>query len=199
MLATTPEQIHRMFETAFNDNDLDGLMALYEPDAVLVPQPGSVARGTEEVREALQRYLALRGRQRLGRPRRRLTVAAQPSRGSPARRSMTRTTTLWSSSPKPFQQAAPKSWSTRAVSGSATPSARAAASAKPRSLCWNAAAPPGRKSPPRSFGPFTSSTRLPASPPASTANTRWASRPPLRASTSASDRAVMVAATTIWL
>ncbi len=40
MPATTPEQIHRMFETAFNDNDLDGLMALYEPDAVLVPQPG---------------------------------------------------------------------------------------------------------------------------------------------------------------
>jgi uncharacterized protein (TIGR02246 family) len=62
MPATTPEQIHRMFETAFNDNDLDGLMALYEPDAVLVPQPGSVARGTEEVREALQRYLALEGR-----------------------------------------------------------------------------------------------------------------------------------------
>jgi ketosteroid isomerase-like protein len=37
-------------------------MALYDPDAVLIPQPGSVAHGTDEVREALQRYLALQGR-----------------------------------------------------------------------------------------------------------------------------------------
>ena len=62
MPATTPAQIHRLFETAFNAADIDGLMALYEPDAALVPQPGTVARGTEEVREALQRYLALQGR-----------------------------------------------------------------------------------------------------------------------------------------
>jgi uncharacterized protein (TIGR02246 family) len=62
MPATTPEQIHRLFETTFNNGDLDGLMTLYEPDAVLVPQPGSVARGTDQVREALQRYLALEGR-----------------------------------------------------------------------------------------------------------------------------------------
>ena len=62
MPATTPEQIHRLFESAFNAADLDALMALYEPDAVLVPQPGSVARGGDQVREALGRYLALRGR-----------------------------------------------------------------------------------------------------------------------------------------
>jgi uncharacterized protein (TIGR02246 family) len=62
MPATTPAQIHRMFETAFNAADIDGLMALYEPDAALVPQPGTVARGAGEVREALQRYLALQGR-----------------------------------------------------------------------------------------------------------------------------------------
>ena len=30
MPATTPEQIHRLFEEAFNA-DLDGLMELYEP------------------------------------------------------------------------------------------------------------------------------------------------------------------------
>jgi uncharacterized protein (TIGR02246 family) len=62
MPATTPEQIHRLFEAAFNAADVDELMALYEPDAVLIPQPGSVAHGTDEVREALQRYLALQGR-----------------------------------------------------------------------------------------------------------------------------------------
>jgi ketosteroid isomerase-like protein len=62
MPAMTPEQIHRLFEDAFNDGDIDNLMLLYEPDAVLVPQPGSVATGTGQVRAALQGYLALNGR-----------------------------------------------------------------------------------------------------------------------------------------
>jgi uncharacterized protein (TIGR02246 family) len=62
MPATTPEQIHRLFEEAFNAGDIDQLMRLYEPDAVLVPQPGSVANGSQQVREALEGYLALGGR-----------------------------------------------------------------------------------------------------------------------------------------
>jgi ketosteroid isomerase-like protein len=62
MPATSPEQIHRLFESSFNAGDLDELMTLYEPDAALIPQPGSVAHGTEEVRAALQQYLALQGR-----------------------------------------------------------------------------------------------------------------------------------------
>jgi 3-oxoacyl-[acyl-carrier protein] reductase len=40
MPATEPEQIHGLFEQAFNDGDIEALMALYEPDAALVPQPG---------------------------------------------------------------------------------------------------------------------------------------------------------------
>jgi ketosteroid isomerase-like protein len=47
MPARTPEQIHRLFEEAFNAGDLDGLMELYEPDAALIAQPGSVAHGSE--------------------------------------------------------------------------------------------------------------------------------------------------------
>jgi hypothetical protein len=31
MRASTPEQIHRSFEEAFNAGDLDSLMELYEP------------------------------------------------------------------------------------------------------------------------------------------------------------------------
>jgi uncharacterized protein (TIGR02246 family) len=61
MPATTPEQIHRVFEDRFNAGDIDGLMELYEPDAVLVPQPGSVATGHDQVREALLVYLAAKG------------------------------------------------------------------------------------------------------------------------------------------
>jgi uncharacterized protein (TIGR02246 family) len=62
MPATTPEEIHRLFEDAFNAGDIDRLMALYEPDAAVIPQPGSVVHGTEQVRAGLQAFLALQGR-----------------------------------------------------------------------------------------------------------------------------------------
>ena len=65
MPAATPEQIHRVFEELFNAGDIDGLMDLYESDAALIAQPGSVARGPEQVRAALQGFLALKGRIRL--------------------------------------------------------------------------------------------------------------------------------------
>jgi ketosteroid isomerase-like protein len=65
MPATTPQQIHRSFQDTFNAGDLDGLMELYESDAALIAQPGSVARSREQVRAALQGFLALKGRIRL--------------------------------------------------------------------------------------------------------------------------------------
>ena len=37
-------------------------MELYEPNAALIAQPGSVSHGSEEVRAALQGFLALKGR-----------------------------------------------------------------------------------------------------------------------------------------
>jgi uncharacterized protein (TIGR02246 family) len=61
MPATTPEQIYRLFEDTFNADDIDGLMELYDPDAALIAQPGSVAQGSEQVRAALQTFLALKG------------------------------------------------------------------------------------------------------------------------------------------
>ncbi len=45
---------------AVNRGDLEGAAALYEPAAVLVGQPGQVARGAEQVREALRGFIALR-------------------------------------------------------------------------------------------------------------------------------------------
>ena len=62
MPATTPEQIHRSFEDRFNAGDIDGLMELYESNAALIAQPGSVAHGSEQVRAALQGFLSLKGR-----------------------------------------------------------------------------------------------------------------------------------------
>ena len=62
MPATAPEQIHQLFESAFNAADIDGLMELYESNAALIARPGSVDHGSEQVRAALQGFLALKGR-----------------------------------------------------------------------------------------------------------------------------------------
>jgi ketosteroid isomerase-like protein len=51
-----------LFEQAFNAHDLDGLTALYEPEAVLVPQPGAVVEGSAAVRESLRWFLDRKGR-----------------------------------------------------------------------------------------------------------------------------------------
>lgn len=61
MPATEPEQIHGLFEQAFNACDLDALMSLYEPDAALVPQPGTVVEGTAAIRDSLRWFLDRRG------------------------------------------------------------------------------------------------------------------------------------------
>ena len=62
MPATEPEQLHRLFEQAFNAADLDSLMALYEPDATLVPQPGTVVEGVDAIRDSLRWFLDRNGR-----------------------------------------------------------------------------------------------------------------------------------------
>lgn len=61
MPATTPEQVHSLFRENFNAGDIEALVDLYEPDAVLVPFPGSVARGRQEVRAALEEFLGMKG------------------------------------------------------------------------------------------------------------------------------------------
>jgi uncharacterized protein (TIGR02246 family) len=62
MPASEPEQMHRLFEEAFNAGDLEALMALYEPDATLVPQPGAVAEGPDAIRGSLRWFLDRGGR-----------------------------------------------------------------------------------------------------------------------------------------
>lgn len=54
-----PEQLHIRFQDAFNRHDLDSMVALYEPEAVLARFDGSV-RGTDAIREAYRDYLAMR-------------------------------------------------------------------------------------------------------------------------------------------
>jgi uncharacterized protein (TIGR02246 family) len=56
--ARLEETIHGFF-AAFNRGDLDAVLALYEPQATMVAQPGQVAEGHGAIREALHRFLAL--------------------------------------------------------------------------------------------------------------------------------------------
>jgi uncharacterized protein (TIGR02246 family) len=60
MPARTPEEVARLFAEAFSAHDLQALMALYEPEATLIPLPGQVVTGTEAIREALSGFLALK-------------------------------------------------------------------------------------------------------------------------------------------
>lgn len=62
MPAYTPEAVHQLFTVAFNARDLEALVALYEPDATLMPQPGQTVSGHAAIREALEGFLAIRGR-----------------------------------------------------------------------------------------------------------------------------------------
>jgi uncharacterized protein (TIGR02246 family) len=59
MSAHTPEEVQRLFAEAFGSHDLEAVLALYEPDATLIPQPGEVVRGTEAIREAISQFLAM--------------------------------------------------------------------------------------------------------------------------------------------
>ena len=58
----TPEQVIQLFSRKLTEGDLDGALALYEPDAAFIPQPGSVVTGLDSIREALAGFFALRPR-----------------------------------------------------------------------------------------------------------------------------------------
>lgn len=60
-----PVDVHRAVEDAFNAGDVDGLLALYEPDARLVRDDGTVAAGLDEIRAVWADLIALGGRVRL--------------------------------------------------------------------------------------------------------------------------------------
>jgi uncharacterized protein (TIGR02246 family) len=59
MPAHKPEELDELFTQALNSGDLDALVALYEPQACINPEPGQVATGTQAIREALSGFLAM--------------------------------------------------------------------------------------------------------------------------------------------
>ena len=58
MSARTPEEIDTLFAQALNAGDLAALVALYEPQAALMPSPQTVVTGSAAIRDALSGFLA---------------------------------------------------------------------------------------------------------------------------------------------
>ena len=58
MGARTPEEVDRQFAAALNAGNVEALVALYEPDATLTPQPGTNVKGHAAIREALSGFIA---------------------------------------------------------------------------------------------------------------------------------------------
>jgi uncharacterized protein (TIGR02246 family) len=58
MVKGNPVDLDRLFEQALNAGDIDALVALYEPQAALMPSPGNVVTGAAAIREALAGFLA---------------------------------------------------------------------------------------------------------------------------------------------
>ena len=57
-----PQDLHVALTAAYNAGDLEAMLTLYDPRAVFVVAPGRVTDGRDELRAALERVVALRGR-----------------------------------------------------------------------------------------------------------------------------------------
>ncbi|MFD6071945.1 MULTISPECIES: YybH family protein [Amycolatopsis] len=57
-MATEPNDLGKLFIERGNAGDVDGLVALYEPDAVLAFPPGTIATGHAEIRKVYEEFVA---------------------------------------------------------------------------------------------------------------------------------------------
>lgn len=58
-VATEPNDLGKYFIERANAGDVDGLVALYEPNAVVAFPPGSVATGHAEIRKMYEQFVAV--------------------------------------------------------------------------------------------------------------------------------------------
>jgi uncharacterized protein (TIGR02246 family) len=57
MIPDSPEQAVELLDRAFNAGDLDAVLGFYEAAAVVVTEPGKMARGREELRNFFERVM----------------------------------------------------------------------------------------------------------------------------------------------
>jgi uncharacterized protein (TIGR02246 family) len=60
MLTGNPEIAVKEFFRLFNTGDVEAVLAMYEPQAILVAPSGQVAQGATGLREALNKFLSLK-------------------------------------------------------------------------------------------------------------------------------------------
>jgi uncharacterized protein (TIGR02246 family) len=65
MPAETPEEAHDLFVRFFNTGDIDSIISLYEPNAVLVPFPNPAVQGHAAIRATMLAFLSAKGRMEL--------------------------------------------------------------------------------------------------------------------------------------
>ena|SRR5579859_854499 len=66
MSTLNPEATVKNFFRVFNGGDVEAVLALYESDAILVAKTGHVARGSANLRAALNGFLSLKPTLQLG-------------------------------------------------------------------------------------------------------------------------------------
>ena len=57
MSPKTPEDTDRLFVEALNAGRIDDLVALYEPNATLMPSPGKLVTGSSAIRDSLGQFI----------------------------------------------------------------------------------------------------------------------------------------------
>jgi uncharacterized protein (TIGR02246 family) len=60
MPARTPEEVDRLFEKCLNAGDVEGIVALYEPEGTLLLQEGEPLTGPDAIRGAIAQFVAMR-------------------------------------------------------------------------------------------------------------------------------------------
>jgi len=56
----TPQEMMDTFFERFSAHDIEAVLALYEPNAVFVDEPGKVVQGTDAIRESLTAFMAMK-------------------------------------------------------------------------------------------------------------------------------------------
>jgi uncharacterized protein (TIGR02246 family) len=57
----TPEAVHQNYSEYFRTSDLEGLVSLYEPNAVVVAEDGAHIKGTAKIREMFEDVIKSKG------------------------------------------------------------------------------------------------------------------------------------------
>src|SRR4051812_7731611 len=60
-LPEKPEHMHAALALAWNTGDVNNVLALYEDEGVLVPQPGQSVSGKAKIKETLLGFLSTKG------------------------------------------------------------------------------------------------------------------------------------------